>query len=187
MSVDASVSRWLKVRGVAGAMVRLAPPALGSGTGLSVPAALPAAVVDDTHLQANPSARLQTQLNDVRQRVMLLESELDITQQDATTFRSAFEGGEQELKAAQDAKVDALTLVAGESLGLALIFFVALLSWLMMSFPVLGRLGGDCTPTRRGGGAGAAGPRQATSHPWPPPRRRQQHRDGSATGADDDA
>jgi hypothetical protein len=140
MSVDASVSRWLKVRGVAGAMVRLAPPALGSGTGLSVPAALPAAVVDDTHLQANPSARLQTQLNDVRQRVMLLESELDITQQDATTFRSAFEGGEQELKAAQDAKVDALTLVAGESLGLALIFFVALLSWLMMSFSGVGKV-----------------------------------------------
>jgi hypothetical protein len=51
--------RWLKARGVAGAVIPLAPPAPGSGAGPSVSAAPSVAVVDDAPLRANPAAELQ--------------------------------------------------------------------------------------------------------------------------------
>jgi hypothetical protein len=53
---------------------------------------------------------------------MLLECESDSVQQAANAFQTVFEGGERELKAAQDAKADVLASVAGDSLGLALMF-----------------------------------------------------------------
>jgi hypothetical protein len=86
-----------------------------------VSAAPSVAVVDDAPLRANPAAELQAYLNDARQRIMLLESELELSQQAVTAFKVAFEEAERELKAAQDAEVNAHAMAAGESLVLVLI------------------------------------------------------------------
>lgn len=84
---DASVECRLEARGVASVVVPPVPSAPGSGAGPSVPAAPPAVVFNGAHLWTNPTTSLQAQ-----QCIMLLERELDLAQQAATTFRAAFEG-----------------------------------------------------------------------------------------------
>jgi hypothetical protein len=101
---------------------------------------------------------------------MLLESELDLAQQAATTFRAAFEGSERELKAVQDAKADVLAKVSREPLGpIPLLFLLHRCRSWSHPFPALCRSQGNHTLAHCRGGVGVEGARRAMCRLQPPP------------------
>jgi hypothetical protein len=71
-----------------------------ASAGSSAPIVPPVAIEGEAPAWADPTAELQAQPNDARLCIVLLEGELELTQQATIAFSDAFEGAKRELKVA---------------------------------------------------------------------------------------